>query len=266
MHNLNLFNMRVMLLVGKFLWSEQTTLSTHKTTPEANAVHSANIANGHGEQFLKTIWYNATSSASEWARLGLAVQTGADHVCLEPGLDPFTGLPSPGVIAEEIPSRLGSFLFLILEARFWAYAEGQHRWPGKFAGLLHGMDLECLRTGYGLISSPVGSDILDQARVFWDICTEVESAQNMFPGMAELRKQVYWMDWPICQLSFRLMAQCHWEPVDRILKFIRRLFVRIGDTKGIEETHKIIRATTRHVWTSTQCWTKKALSGVWPHL
>ena len=192
MHNANFFNMRLIMLFGQNLRNEQSFLSTAKTTPEQTCQHNIRLATGSGEDFLRLLWWEGTSQAKEWARLGIALGSGQSKTFMGPCVDEDTGLLAPGVQEEDIPGLVASFMFHLIEARFWSYAETQHRWPGAFAGILS-------ETDHG--------SAMPQAQRFWEACLFAESARNIVPGFFELREQVYWMDWPICQLPFRLLSQ-----------------------------------------------------------
>ena len=82
------------------------------------------------------LWWEGTSQAKEWARLGIALGSGQSKPVMGPCVDEDTGLLAPGVQEADIPSLVASFMFHLIEARFWSYAETQHRWPGAFAGIL----------------------------------------------------------------------------------------------------------------------------------
>ena len=49
------------------------------------------------------------------------------------------------------------------------------------------------------------------------------------------------MDWPICQLPFRLLSQCQFTLVPQLRSYFTWEFTRIGDSKANEETNKIVR-------------------------
>ena len=107
MHNLNFFNMRVMLLASRPFWSEQTLWAVNKTTPAQGAGFSVAAASGQGEAFLREAFRLSTFSASEWGRLGADLEPGATHIDVAPTIDPLTGWPEPGVTQEQIPQRAG---------------------------------------------------------------------------------------------------------------------------------------------------------------
>ena len=218
--------MRLVLLFGQFLWSEQTLLSTKKLSPQQHCQHVVNISTGHGEDFLRLLWQEGTCQAKSWARLGIALYPGQDKTDMSPQVDPYTHMNVPGVATEDIPGRLASFMWNLCEERFWSYAETQHRWPGAFAGILH-------ETDHG--------SVLEQASEFWEACLFAETRQNAYPGFHSLRAEVYWMNWPVCQLPFRLLSQCHFRRHPEVMQYFLREFNRLGDSKVTEETHKIIR-------------------------
>ena len=66
MHNANFFNMRLLLQVGQYLWSEQTALSEKKKTPEGQFHYSISLSTGHGEQLLKSMWWDTVSRHSRF--------------------------------------------------------------------------------------------------------------------------------------------------------------------------------------------------------
>ena len=227
LHNVNFFNMRVMLLVGRFLWSVQTWHSVHKTTAVQHAEQRVARATGHGEHFLRHIYRGSTFSAEEWARLGLPVVPGVLVADMGPYPDKVSGRVAPGVEQHEIPLRLASFLFHVIEARFWAYAWDRHAYPGAFAGTLaQGDD---------------GEETCRSAEEFYSAMTLAESSADENPGGMELRREAYFMDWPINQLGFRLLAQYHFQRTGEVKQHFRREFVRVGDTASIEKTMKICR-------------------------
>ena len=136
MHNLNLFNMRVQLLVGRPLWTQFSMLTSKKVTPAHHARWLSGEATGMGEQFLRQVWAGAVRNARELEQLGLSVTEDSRPIFVGPEKDPDSGMWLPGISAESIPSRLMSFLLHVTTARFWSTAEFQWRWPKAFAGLL----------------------------------------------------------------------------------------------------------------------------------
>ena len=226
MHNANFFNMRLLVLFGQFLWSEQSWLSTEKVNPTQNCSHAILLSTGHGEDFLRLIWQDTTSDASTWARLGISLFEGQVKTDMAPYVDPDTGLHVPGVEEEEIPERVASFLWHCIEERFWSYAVSQHCWPGAFAAILS-------EAGHG--------SALQRAQLFWRASLHAEGNRNQYPTFFALRENLYWMDWPVCQLPFRMLAQCNFLRTPEIVRFLMRFWTRLGDTKVTEETNKILR-------------------------
>ena len=146
-----------------------------------------------------------------------------------PTWDSDVGIRSPGVKSEEIPERVASFLFHIIEKRSWAYSEWTHKWPGAFAGTCSSVETQAVAAS-------------SRSRDFWEVCTLAESAANTMPGLFNLRHEAYWMDWPINQLHFRFFAQCDFQATPQMMAAFRRLFLRLGDTLLCEKTHKDLRA------------------------
>ena len=107
MHNLNFFNMQVVLLASHPFWSEQTLWAVNKTTPAQGAGFSVAAASGQGTAFLREAFRLSTFSASEWGRLGADLEPGATHIDVAPTIDPLTRWPEPGVTQEQIPERAG---------------------------------------------------------------------------------------------------------------------------------------------------------------
>lgn len=64
MHNANFFNMRLLLQVGQYLWSEQTVLSEKKKNPEQHLRWSISLSTGHGEELLKKMWWDTVTCSS----------------------------------------------------------------------------------------------------------------------------------------------------------------------------------------------------------
>ena len=70
MHNANFFNMRVLLQVGQFLWSEQTAMAMMKKKPEQELQYSISLSTGHGEELLKEMWWNTVMSSPRSTTIG----------------------------------------------------------------------------------------------------------------------------------------------------------------------------------------------------
>ena len=54
-------------------------------------------------------------------------------------------------------------------------------------------------------------------------------------------EQVYWLRWPAVDTLLRILAHHQWRPHPEVVGLLHRLFTRIGDTKCVEESHKIGR-------------------------
>ena len=96
-----------------------------------------------------------------------------------PEVDPDTGILEPGVPVEEIHGRMMDFLCHVLEARFWSYAMHEWSWPQAFAGVLADDEREA-------------ESVLLRCRLHWEACLLAEACGHVRPGLAELRKQIYW--------------------------------------------------------------------------
>ena len=135
MHNRNLVNSRVMLLVSQLMWTEQTYWGMLKVSPQQDFSVSVQLASGLGEKMARLMWKQCVADARELHRLGMRVVEG----------DPFidvsqpTGLGGedmePGMPLEEVPGRLMGFLLHFMEARLWSYAWFQFAFPEAFAAL-----------------------------------------------------------------------------------------------------------------------------------
>jgi hypothetical protein len=122
LHDQNLMNARIMLLVGKHSWSEQTWWSVQKTTCEEDRTISSKYSCGLGEQILHKTWFGALFDPVELARLGIEAVKGQLH--FQPPL------------GAQVEKSLMSFLLHNLEARFWSYAWRQWALPEAFAAML----------------------------------------------------------------------------------------------------------------------------------
>ena len=122
LHDQNLINARIMLLVGKHSWPEQTWWSVAKTTCEEDRPISSQYSCGLGERILHKTWFDALFDPVELARLGIEAVKGQLHF-----------QPPSGAQVEQ---RLMSFLLHNLEARSWSYAWRQWALPEAFAALL----------------------------------------------------------------------------------------------------------------------------------
>ena len=224
MHNFNFFNIRLMLLVAGPFWSEQTYWACKKTTAIQGAERAVALATLKGEQFLRNVFQRATFSAEELGRLGACPVPGMSFTDMSPSTDPVTGWRSPGVDRAEIPRRLASFLFKMLEARFWTEASDAHGFPGSFAGILSS-DAEERRSTYR------------NAWQIWEVTTLAESSADWNPGLQKLRRHAKDLNWPINQYGFRLLAQHHFHESPEIVAWFEKEFVRLGDS---ETGHRIV--------------------------
>ena len=84
MHNVNLFNSRVMLLVATVSWTEQAMWSVWKTTPEADRTLTVQLATGAGEDMLRRMWQNVVEDPRELARWGWRVVAGLPVIDVAP--------------------------------------------------------------------------------------------------------------------------------------------------------------------------------------
>ena len=87
---------------------------------------------------------------------------------------------------------------------------------------------------------------LQDAGESWEIATLAESAAKENSGVEKLRAEAYFLDWPIVQYSFRLLAHHHFRFTAEVRNWLLKLFVRIGDSKLIEDSNKLIRSLEQH--------------------
>ena len=238
MHNINLVNARVMLLVSRVMWTEQTFWGMLKVTPEQDFQISVRLASGAGQDTVKQMWKKSVTDARELHRLGMRVVEG------EPFIDVSqpTGLGGkdmePGMPLEEVPSRLMGFLLHFMEARLWSYAWFQFSFPEAFAGLF---------------SDEYADQAWTWAQQLWEASTDAEANAHMFPAAWSLRQEVYWLSWALVQFVLRWMAHMNFKPAFGFLcQFLLLCLKRLGDTKGVEETHRMGRGLenegqSRHV-------------------
>ena len=228
MHNRNLVNARVMLLVSKIVWTEQSYWGMLKVTPEQDAQVSILYASGIGDELARSVWKESVFDARELHRLGMPVIDGEPFVDVSQptglgGKDIELGLP-----LEEVPGRLMGFLLHFMEARLWSYAWCQFAYPEAFAALFN---------------DQAADKAWSWAAQLWTASTDAEASAHAFPSAWTLRQQIYWLTWPLVQFVLRWMAHMHFQPSAGFLsEFLRLCLKRIGDTKAIEATHKIGRA------------------------
>ncbi len=60
-------------------------------------------------------------------------------------------------------------------------------------------------------------------------------------GVFTLRREIYWLEPPLVQCILRFLAHHHWLPNQQVVGFLMTIFCRIGDSLGVEETHRIGR-------------------------
>ena len=147
-----------------------------------------------------------------------------------PEVDPDTGILEPGVPVEEIHGRMMDFLCHVLEARFWSYAMHEWSWPQAFAGVLADDEREA-------------ESVLLRCRLHWEACLLAEACGHVRPGLAELRKQIYWQSWPANQVGFRVLAHFRFGRHPTVLQHFGKRNVRLGDSKVAEEVHKLFKST-----------------------
>ena len=215
LHDRNLLDARIMLLVGQDAWTEQTWLSTCRTTRAQDRQVSVLNSTGFGESMVMQAWVRATHHPSELARLGIAVREG--QVILD--LDPSIGSGEP-------LTTLMSFLLHFMEARLWSALWQEQSMPEKFAGVL---------------DPEHQGRILEHLKQFWVAVTDVEAMGE--EGVAwKLRQEIYWLSWPLCQHKMRLIAHHRWQAAGPVVDFLSVLFNRLGDSKCVEESHRVARS------------------------
>ncbi len=219
--NENLFNMRLLLLVGRPLWQEQSLMAAAYTTGQRQRAIS--LACGAGVDFCKSLWRHSTADARELARLGLKTTRDSEPYPLSTPSGPL----DRSVLESEIPERIWSLLLHVVEARLHSAGWHQHGWPGRFAKVLDpAQSMQGCR------------DAEEAGEVF---CTcEALAAER--PGIDRLLQEVYWLQWTVNQVTFRGLAHHGFRPVPAVLEHLERLFGGLGDTKLIEDTHKEIRS------------------------
>ena len=83
-----------------------------------------------------------------------------------------------------VKDRIVNFLSLVVEAGLKSGCWQQYQYPAAFAGALSSD------------ANKAKSSLALAARV-WDIACTIEGAAGQFPGLAELRAAIYWLDWPV---------------------------------------------------------------------
>ena len=222
----NLVNARIMLLVAKLGWTEQSLWSQMKTTPQQDREATVKYALGLGEVLLKRMWKDALFHYIELHRLGWQIVENA------PVTDLSSGSGEVLDVSSVIPERLMSFLCHFFEARWWSYAWMCFALPEGFAAVL--------------VEGEQGIEYLQFLRTLWDAATFAEAIANTAhpsaAGVVNLRQDIYWLDWPVVQWILRLMAHFLWAPHATVINLLLTLFLRLGDSLCIEETHRIGRS------------------------
>ena len=155
-----------------------------------------------------------------------------------------------------------SVLLCMTEARFWSYAFKQWTLPEGFASFLAAKVTD---PGTSPVTDPgtsVSPDPVEQAHTFWQDFFEagwkVEAQADSDPdrrAASTLLQDIFWWSWPIVQWIGRLLAHCGFMLVTDsgtntnkndafaklLLAWLMDFFWRLGDTKCIEETHKLGR-------------------------
>ena len=226
-HNGNFLNCRLILLIAGQLWEEQGFLAKNVRTPDETRVRMCCLALGAGSAFLMRLLKRTVTDAAELARIGLKATIDAKPQDFGPEADGTLWAETPGVRAEQISARLMSLLLYTLEARFWSCAGNEETIPGLLAGLCS----DCLEHR---------NFVYQKARAMWEAATKYESSAR-HPAMSALRAEIYWLSWPASQWRLRLLAHFHFQDNEQMLRYFKRLFTRVGDTKCIEDSHKVAR-------------------------
>lgn len=217
----NLFNMRLLLLVGRPLWTEQSmTAAAYSTGQRQRAIQ---LACGAGLDFCKSLWHHTTSDARELARLGVKTTRDSQPYPLSAPSGPL----DRSVPEAEMPERIWSLLMHVIEARLHTDSWHQHGWPGRFAMVLDPA------------KSMEGCRAAEEA---WEAFTTCEALSAERHGIHRLLQEVYWLKWTVNQVTFRGLAHHGFRPVAEVLQHLERMFGGLGDTKLIEDTHKDIRS------------------------
>ena len=138
LHSSNVCNMRIILSVGRLLWSEQTYLSVKKCIGPQDASWHSLLSTGSGERLLRQVWVDVVGNARELARIGIQVIHGMTVVDFSGRLWQDIGVPDDIGISDpqEIPRRLISMMLHTLEARLWSQVWMEHAMPEMAAALL----------------------------------------------------------------------------------------------------------------------------------
>lgn len=231
LHNKNFFSARLLHACGHLLWLEQAFKNKEKKTPLQDMDYECRLAHGAGEAFLKGVWRHLVQDRELLARLGVSV-AGGPCQSFASETDPISGVPLPGVPADTIPGRIMEFLLAVVGARLWSYSWHECAYPNGFAGL-------CSRD-----PAEVAAALL-RAREVWNL-VGVAAQPDQPVGLQQLRKAAFFLDWPSCQLRFRVLAHVGFQPHAGVLQWITRSFLRVGDTLCNEKCNKLGRRTEQH--------------------
>ena len=231
LHNKNFFSARLLHACGHLLWLEQAFKNKEKKTPWQDMDYECRLAHGAGEAFLKGVWRHVVQDRELLARLGVSV-AGGPCQSFAPETDPISGVPLPGVPPDAIPGRIMDFLLAVVAARLWSYSWHECAYPNGFAGL-------CSRD-----PAEVASALL-RARETWDLVGAATQPDQPV-GLQQLRKAAFFLDWPSCQLRFRILAHVGFQPHAGVLQWFTRSFLRVGDTLVNEKCNKVGRRTEQH--------------------
>ena len=225
-NNSNLVNSRIMLLVSQLMWTEQTFWGTSKATAQQDFQVSVRLAEGLGDDMAKRMWKASVTDARELHRLGVSV------IQDEPFIDVSipTGLGGkdmePGVPLQEAITRLMDFLLHFMEARLWSYAWCQFAFPEAFAALF---------------SPSHAKKAWQDMQELWLAATDAEANAHLSQSAWTLRHSIDWLSLPIVEFLFRWLIQASRTLCPDPLRFLRMLLTRIGDTKCVEDSHRIGR-------------------------
>ena len=225
-NNSNLVNSRIMLLVSRLMWTEQTFWGASKATPQQDFHVSVRLAEGLGDDMAKRMWKDSVADARELHRLGIPVVQGAAFIDVSLPTGRGGKDLEPGVPLQEAITRLMSFLLHFMEARLWSYAWCQFAYPEAFAALF---------------SPSHANKAWQNMQELWLASTDAEANAHLCPPAWGLRQSIYWLDLPIVQFLFRWLIQASHTLCPEPLRFLRMLLTRIGDTKCVEESHRIGR-------------------------
>ena len=137
----------------------------------------------------------------------------------------------------DVPGRLMSFLLNFMEARWWSCAWQRFALPEAFAGVLHPTESESILLELKELYQ-ASVDVQCGLHPGIGLGPECESA---LPRAADLLQNVYWLRWPAVDLLLRILAHHQWRAQPELVGLLQRLFTRTGDTKCVEESHKIGR-------------------------